>query len=82
MFSGRWVAPETISIAFIMTTLHPREPYTQEELKALYPDRLELKLVQIVSFSEQPNWMIIDLLLAHTAWYVKIDNRPTPGLHK
>lgn len=31
-----------------MTTLVPRKPYTQEELKALYPSELELQLVQVL----------------------------------
>jgi acid phosphatase len=31
-----------------MTTLQPRKPYSQEELKALYPDGLQLQLVQIL----------------------------------
>ncbi|KAK7987630.1 hypothetical protein PG990_004476 [Apiospora arundinis] len=31
-----------------MTTLTPRPPYTQEELKALYPADLDLQLVQIL----------------------------------
>lgn len=31
-----------------MTTLVPRPPYTQDELKALYPPHLELQLVQIL----------------------------------
>lgn len=32
-----------------MTTLVPREPYSQEELDKLYPKGLELQLVQIAS---------------------------------
>jgi acid phosphatase len=31
-----------------MTTLQPRKPYSQEELKALYPEGLQLLLVQIL----------------------------------
>lgn len=31
-----------------MTTLVPRKPYTDEELRKLYPERLELQLVQIL----------------------------------
>lgn len=31
-----------------MTTLHPREPYSQEELRRLYPEGLQLQLVQIL----------------------------------
>ena len=31
-----------------MTTLNPREPYTDEELQKLYPKGLELQLVQVV----------------------------------
>ncbi|TVY29285.1 putative acid phosphatase [Lachnellula hyalina] len=31
-----------------MTTLQPRKPYSQEELKALYPENLQLQLVQIL----------------------------------
>lgn len=31
-----------------MTTLIPREPYTQEELARLYPQGLQLQLVQVV----------------------------------
>ncbi|TVY83268.1 putative acid phosphatase SPBC4.06 [Lachnellula suecica] len=31
-----------------MTTLQPRKPYSQEELKALYPDGVQLQLVQIL----------------------------------
>lgn len=32
-----------------MTTLIPREPYSQEELAKLYPKSLKLELVQVVS---------------------------------
>lgn len=32
-----------------MTTLIPRAPYSDEELRQLYPKNLELQLVQIVS---------------------------------
>lgn len=32
-----------------MTTLVPREPYSQEELDRLYPRDLKLQLVQVVS---------------------------------
>lgn len=32
-----------------MTTLIPRQPYSQDELEKLYPKELELQLVQIVS---------------------------------
>ena len=32
-----------------MTTLVPRPPYTQDELDRLYPKKLTLQLVQIVS---------------------------------
>lgn len=31
-----------------MTTIIPRAPYSKDELKALYPDNLQLQLVQIV----------------------------------
>ncbi|KAF7934288.1 uncharacterized protein EAE97_008648 [Botrytis byssoidea] len=31
-----------------MTTLQPRGPYSQEELKKLYPDELQLQLVQVL----------------------------------
>ena len=31
------------------TSLQPRDPYSQEELRRLYPEGLELQLVQIVS---------------------------------
>ena len=31
-----------------MTTLQPRPPYTKEELEKLYPDNLELRLVQVL----------------------------------
>lgn len=31
-----------------MTTLIPREPYTQDELARLYPPALKLQLVQVV----------------------------------
>lgn len=31
-----------------MTTLIPREPYTPEELANLYPQGLQLQLVQVV----------------------------------
>lgn len=31
-----------------MTTLKPREPYTQDELEQLYPANLELRLVQVL----------------------------------
>lgn len=31
-----------------MTTLIPRKPYTEDELARLYPQELELQLVQIV----------------------------------
>lgn len=31
-----------------MTTLQPRKPYTEEELRKLYPDGLELQQVQIL----------------------------------
>lgn len=31
-----------------MTTLQPREPYSQEELKKLYPEGLQLQLVQVL----------------------------------
>ena len=32
-----------------MATLIPREPYTDPELKRLYPDTLQLEQVQVVS---------------------------------
>ena len=32
-----------------MTTLVPRDPYTPEELRELYPEGLKLQLVQVVS---------------------------------
>jgi hypothetical protein len=32
-----------------MTTLIPRDPYTQDELARLYPAALKLELVQVVS---------------------------------
>ena len=32
-----------------MTTLVPRPPYTRDELDRLYPKKLNLQLVQIVS---------------------------------
>ena len=32
-----------------MTTFVPRPPYTREELDRLYPKKLQLQLVQIVS---------------------------------
>lgn len=32
-----------------MTTLIPRDPYTQDELARLYPAALKLQLVQVVS---------------------------------
>jgi acid phosphatase len=35
-----------------MTTLIPREPYTQDELARLYPENLKLQLVQVV---REPN---------------------------
>ena len=41
-----------------MTTFVPRAPYTKEELSQLYPQELELQLVQVVSLS-----IIIDLCL-------------------
>lgn len=31
-----------------MTTLRPREPYSQEELRTLYPEGLQLQLVQVL----------------------------------
>lgn len=31
-----------------MTTLKPRQPYSQEELAALYPSDLELQQVQVI----------------------------------
>ena len=31
-----------------MTTLVPRKPYSQEELDKLYPNNLELRLVQVL----------------------------------
>lgn len=31
-----------------MTTLTPREPYSQEEINKLYPKELKLQLVQVV----------------------------------
>jgi hypothetical protein len=31
-----------------MTTLQPREPYSPEELRKLYPEGLQLQLVQIL----------------------------------
>lgn len=31
-----------------MTSLKPREPYSQEELSQLYPRELKLQLVQVV----------------------------------
>src|SRR6266487_6356201 len=31
-----------------MTTLQPRGPYSQEELRKLYPDGLQLQLVQVL----------------------------------
>lgn len=31
-----------------MTSLQPRAPYTDEELKKLYPDNLQLQLVQVL----------------------------------
>lgn len=31
-----------------MTTLVPRKPYTDDELKKLYPDGLKLQLVQVL----------------------------------
>jgi acid phosphatase len=31
-----------------MTSLQPRPPYNDEELKKLYPDHLELRLVQVL----------------------------------
>lgn len=31
-----------------MTTLSPRSPYTQEELKQLYPEHLQLQFVQVL----------------------------------
>lgn len=33
-----------------MTTLVPREPYSQEELERLYPKGLQLQLVQVVCY--------------------------------
>lgn len=35
-----------------MTTLTPREPYSQEELEQLYPKDLKLQLVQVVGCAE------------------------------
>lgn len=35
-----------------MTTLVPRQPYSQQELDKLYPKELELQLVQIVSLTK------------------------------
>ena len=32
-----------------MTTLDPRKPYSEEELRILYPKGLQLELVQVVS---------------------------------
>jgi hypothetical protein len=32
-----------------MTTFVPRAPYTKDELSQLYPQELELQLVQVVS---------------------------------
>ena len=34
-----------------MTTLIPRGPYSNEELRELYPESLHLQLVQIVRIS-------------------------------
>lgn len=34
-----------------MTTLVPRGPYSSEELKRLYPEGLQLQLVQIVGYA-------------------------------
>lgn len=31
-----------------MTTFHPRPPYSREELSKLYPEELELQLVQVL----------------------------------
>ena len=36
-----------------MTTLVPREPYSQDELDRLYPKQLKLQLVQVVSTTPQ-----------------------------
>lgn len=34
-----------------MTTLNPRQPYTDDELRELYPDSLKLEQVQVVSIT-------------------------------
>lgn len=42
------LAPFHISALCAMTTLRPRPPYSDDELKQLYPDHLELRLVQVL----------------------------------
>jgi hypothetical protein len=37
-----------------MTTLIPRQPYSQEEINKLYPRELKLQLVQVVSSTDLP----------------------------
>lgn len=36
-----------------MTTLQPRPPYSDEELRHLYPKNLQLQLVQVVGSKEK-----------------------------
>jgi hypothetical protein len=40
-----------------MTTLIPRDPYTQDELARLYPQELKLQLVQVVRDSIDFNYL-------------------------
>ena len=42
---------QAFSLFQTQSTLQPRGPYSEEELRKLYPERLELQLVQIVSLA-------------------------------
>lgn len=49
-----------------MTTFVPRTPYSKEELAQLYPQELELQLVQVVSTFKQKGTWQDSLIRLHT----------------
>ena len=46
-----------------MTTLVPRDPYTPEELRELYPEGLKLQLVQVVSVMPVLLWRSLSFFI-------------------
>lgn len=61
-----------------MTTFIPRTPYTKEELAQLYPQELELQLVQVVSIHHITNretlytTVFANTIAVASSWFVLV----------